>query len=464
MTCSLVHGVCSLCYGRDLGRGDLVSLGAAVGIIAAQSIGEPGTQLTLRTFHTGGTAQATGDITTGLPRVEELFEARKKPKGEAVMVEIGGYLQIDKRDDGVRVARVTRSEVTRDEYELPFGWEIQVEDGDSVREKQLVAVEVGGAGEGQIVARMNGEVHIEGHKLYIRYERVEEREYEIPSSARIRDEIDAAIKESSTGIIEVTPGTQLTDGSQNPHQILRILGEESTQRYLLKEVQDVYRNQGVNISDKHFEVIIRKMLSKVMITRSGDSGILPGELVDKLRLLSINERLLAEGGEPAAGVPVLLGVTKAALSTESFLAASSFQHTIKVLAGAAIEGKEDRLYGLKENVIIGKLIASGTGFHTYHDREIAVPELSLAAQGALDTDTFDEDEDEVDEYDELEIKLSQTIDFGDDSDDDTDDDDTDEEDDTEDEEDAEDEDDTPVEDDDEYYDSMSMAEGEQGLD
>jgi DNA-directed RNA polymerase subunit beta' len=206
-------------------------------------------------------------------------------------------------------------------------------------------------------------------------------------------------------VIEIEPGTQLTEGSKNPHQILRVLGEEATQLYLLKEVQEVYRNQGVNISDKHFEIIVRKMLSKVMITRSGDSGILPGELMDKLKLLDMNERLLAEGKEPAAGVPVLLGVTKAALSTESFLAASSFQHTIKVLAGAAIEGKEDKLYGLKENVIIGKLIASGTGFHAYQERELTVPDLTLEAQGALDIGVDEEDEDE-DEYEELEEKLT----------------------------------------------------------
>ncbi|MBX3066037.1 MAG: DNA-directed RNA polymerase subunit beta', partial [Anaerolineae bacterium] len=175
-------------------------------------------------------------------------------------------------------------------------------------------------------------------------------------------------------------------GAKNPHRILRINGELACANYLLSEVQDVYRNQGVNIADKHFEVIIRKMLARVQVTRSGDSELLPGELIDRLMLLDMNEKLIAQGKEPAAGVPVLLGITKAALNTDSFLSASSFQHTIKVLAGAAIEGKEDRLYGLKENVIIGKLIPAGTGFHTYQDRELIAPNKTLQDQGALDMD------------------------------------------------------------------------------
>ncbi|MFP4322365.1 MAG: DNA-directed RNA polymerase subunit beta', partial [Anaerolineales bacterium] len=221
-----------------------------------------------------------------------------------------------------------------------------------------------------------------------------------------------------------------------------------------REVQQVYRNQGVNISDKHFEVVIRKMLSKVSITRSGDSGLLPGELIDKLKLLDMNEKLIAQGLEPAAGVPVLLGVTKAALSTESFLAAASFQHTIKVLAGAAIEGKEDRLYGLKENVIIGKLIASGTGFHAYQDRELVAPELTLQDQGALDFVGEDEDEDEEDEYDMMEVALDsgKSMSDLDDDDDDVDDDDTDDDDDES--LDDDDDDDADIEGDDAYMDTL----------
>ncbi len=379
MTCALMHGICAYCYGRDLGRGELVEIGAAVGIVAAQSIGEPGTQLTLRTFHTGGTAQASGDITSGLPRVEELFEARKKPKGEAVMTDIDGTLRLTKVE-GVRMATVINSKVFSEQHTIPVEWELMVEDEQNISEGQILARQIDN--ENNIVAtlpaKMGGTVHIEGHTLYIRYEQREEREYEIPSSARLTPQaFDGA---------QVTAGQQLTEGAKNPHRILRIQGSESCQLYLLAEVQDVYRNQGVNIADKHFEIIIRKMLSKVQITKSGDSELLPGELIDRLMLLDINEKLLADDKEPAAGVPILLGVTKAALNTDSFLSASSFQHTIKVLAGAAIEGKEDRLYGLKENVIIGKLIPAGTGFHTYRDRELIAPNATLESQGALDAD------------------------------------------------------------------------------
>ncbi len=390
MTCALIHGICALCYGRDLGRGEMVEIGAAVGIVAAQSIGEPGTQLTLRTFHTGGTAQASGDITSGLPRVEELFEARKKPKGEAVVTDIAGTLRLSKRD-GVRIATVIDSEAFSEQHEIPVGWDLLVEDEQEVQEGDVVAQEAGG--EQKIIAKMHGLVHLEGHVVYIRYERRQEVDYEIPSSARL-------VPEAFEGA-QVYAGQQLTEGSKNPHRILRILGAEATQNYLLTEVQKVYRNQGVNISDKHFEIMIRKMLSKVQITKSGDGTLLPGELIDKLQLLNINEKLLAEHKEPAAGVPILLGITKAALSTDSFLSASSFQHTIKVLAGAAIEGKVDNLYGLKENVIIGKLIPAGTGFHTYQDRELVAPNVTLEAQGAYDMGASDDSYDDSDSMEEV---------------------------------------------------------------
>jgi len=379
LTCALIHGICAYCYGRDMGRGDLVEIGSAVGIVAAQSIGEPGTQLTLRTFHTGGTAQASGDITSGLPRVEELFEARKKPKGEAVMTDIDGILHLTKAE-GVRLATVIKSEAFSEQHTIPVDWELKVEDEQHIKESQVLAHQVDADGNvtSTMVAKMGGQVHIEGHTLYIRYETREEHEYEIPSSARLTPQaFDGA---------EVKAGQQLTEGSKNPHRILRIQGREACEIYLLSEVQDVYRNQGVNIADKHFEIMIRKMLSKVQLTKSGGSVLLPGELIDRLILLEMNEDLLANGEEPAAGVPVLLGITKTALSTDSFLSASSFQHTIKVLAGAAIEGKEDRLYGLKENVIIGKLIPAGTGFHTYQDRERTAPNTTLENQGALDKD------------------------------------------------------------------------------
>ena len=385
LTCNLIHGICALCYGRDLGRGEMVEIGTAVGIIAAQSIGEPGTQLTLRTFHTGGTALAGGDITSGLPRVEELFEARKKPKGEAVVTDIAGTLRLTKRE-GVRIATVINSEVMSEQHEIPAGWEILVEDEQDLQPGDMLALDED-TGE-KIVATMQGRVHIEDRTLYIRYERRQEVEYEIPSSARLLPEAyDSA---------EVFAGQQLTEGAKNPHRILRILGQEATQLYLLSEVQKVYRSQGVNIADKHFEIVIRKMLSRVQVTKSGDSQLLPGELIDKLQLLDINDKLIADDKEPAAGVPILLGVTKAALSTDSFLSASSFQHTIRVLAGAAIEGKLDKLYGLKENVIIGKLIPAGTGFHTYQDRELIAPHVTLESQGALDShaNSFEDDSDE----------------------------------------------------------------------
>jgi DNA-directed RNA polymerase subunit beta' len=394
MTCALMHGICALCYGRDLGRGEMVEIGAAVGIVAAQSIGEPGTQLTLRTFHTGGTAQASGDITSGLPRVEELFEARKKPKGEAVIVDIGGILRLTKRD-GIRIATVIDSEVINEEHEIPIGWDVKVEDEQQIKQGDVIIQSP--EGDRGIVAKMNGIIHLEGHKLYIRYEHRQEMEYEIPSSARLMPEV-------SDGAT-VYAGQQLTEGAKNPHRILRILGAEATQVYLLSEVQKVYRNQGVNIADKHFEVMIRKMLSKVQITKSGDSPLLPGELIDKLKLLDLNEKLLAEGKDPAAGAPVLLGITKAALNTDSFLSAASFQHTIKVLAGAAIEGKVDNLYGLKENVIIGKLIPAGRGFHTYQDRELIAPNATLEAQGALDR-TSEDSFDDMDDIDNIEDSLN----------------------------------------------------------
>jgi len=384
MTCSLIHGICALCYGRDLGRGDMVGIGAAVGIVAAQSIGEPGTQLTLRTFSTGGVAQASGDITSGLPRVEELFEARKKPRGEAVIVDIGGIVRLGRRA-GVRTATVIDEQVDQEAHPLPEGWEALVQEDQEVAPGDPLAQapdaanangqEASDSAEQTLRAGLAGKVHLEDDCITVVWRQRHEEEYDIPSNARLTPEVyDGA---------EVHPGQQLTEGASNPHRILRILGEEETRLYLLSEVQKVYRNQGVNIADKHFEIMIRKMLSKVQITRSGGSELLPGDLVDRLQLLDINEKLLAEDQEPAAGTPVLLGISRAALSTDSFLSASSFQHTIKVLAGAAIEGKTDRLFGLKENVIIGKLIPAGTGFHTYQDRELVAPEVSLEAQDAL---------------------------------------------------------------------------------
>jgi DNA-directed RNA polymerase subunit beta' len=352
LTCELIHGICSKCYGMDLGRGRMVEIGAAVGIVAAQSIGEPGTQLTLRTFHTGGVAGG-GDITTGLPRVEELFEARKTPKGEAVVAEIAGTAHVRQSDhySDLRIVRVEHSEMIGEEYDLPEGWTIVAEDGSEVTQGDVIAY----LDNATITVQHGGRVRLEDDptlKVVVSYEAHQEAEYEIPSTARM------LIKDGE----RVEAGQPLTEGSLNPHRILRIQGREAGQMYLLSEVQKVYRSQGQNINDKHFEVIIRKMMSKVQVTRPGDTTYLPGDLIDRLELKRTNEKLLAEGKRPAKFLEVLLGITKASLSTDSFLSASSFQHTIKVLAGAAIAASVDPLYGLKENVIIGKLIPAGTGF------------------------------------------------------------------------------------------------------
>jgi DNA-directed RNA polymerase subunit beta' len=352
LTCELTHGICAKCYGIDLGRGTMVELGAAVGIVAAQSIGEPGTQLTLRTFHTGGVA-AGGDITTGLPRVEELFEARKQPKGEAVIAEISGTLRIDQSEKyaDLREVVIENSQLVSDEYAIPEEWKIEVKDEAEVKAGEILAT----LGEAKIVAQHGGRVRVEKkeRKVVVSYDHKESVTYEIPTTSRL------LVKNNE----HVEAGQPLTEGSLNPHRVLKIQGREACQMYLLTEVQKVYRSQGQNIHDKHFETIIRKMMSKVQITRPGDSKYLPGDVVDRLEIRRVNEQLLAQGKQPAKFAEVLLGVTKASLSTDSFLSASSFQHTIKVLAGAAIAAATDPLIGLKENVIIGKLIPAGTGFN-----------------------------------------------------------------------------------------------------
>ncbi len=349
MTCELTHGICAKCYGIDLGRGSMVEMGSAVGIVAAQSIGEPGTQLTLRTFHTGGVA-AGGDITTGLPRVEELFEARKTPKGEAVISEIDGVVRIvqsDKYTD-LRLVKIEHAEMVSDTYDIPVEWKIEAKDEGEVKAGETLA----SLGEATIAAQHAGRVRIEGQQVIVSYEQREEVEHEIPTTLRM------LVKDGE----HVKAGQPVTEGSLNPHQILKLQGRDACQMYLMSEIQKVYRSQGQNIHDKHFEVIIRKMLSKVQVTRPGDTRFLPGDTVDRLEMKRINEQMLAEGKQPARFSEILLGVTKASLSTDSFLSASSFQHTIKVLAGAAIASTTDPLYGLKENVIIGKLIPAGTGF------------------------------------------------------------------------------------------------------
>jgi DNA-directed RNA polymerase subunit beta' len=353
MTCQLSHGICAKCYGIDLARGVLVELGAAVGIVAAQSIGEPGTQLTLRTFHTGGVASTgASDITTGLPRVEEIFEARKMPKGEAVVAEISGmvFIQQSEKYADMREVRIEHAEMVHDEYALPEDWKFVAKDEAEVQVGEVLATK----DKATITAQHAGRVAVEkkDRKVIVSYEQREEVIEDIPTTSRL------LVKAG----VHVEAGQPLTEGSLNPHRILKIQGRDACQMYLMTEVQRVYRSQGQNIHDKHFEVIIRKMLSKVQVTRPGDSKYLPGDAVDRLQMRKINEALLAEGKTAARSQEVLLGVTKASLSTDSFLSASSFQHTIKVLASAAIGSTTDPLYGLKENVIIGKLIPAGTGF------------------------------------------------------------------------------------------------------
>ena len=360
LTCLAKQGVCQRCYGRDLARGHLVNLNTAIGIIAAQSIGEPGTQLTLRTFHTGGVVGL--DITTGLPRVEELFEARS-PKNQAIISEIDGVAEVISSEEG-QMIKVASSETFRDEHPLPPDWQVMVNDGQWVDMGEVLAQQpteveeaTKQAEEGEqsaklttetqsIVARVAGEVIIEDGQLSIKYEEREERAYTVPVNTRIRVQTGDEIK----------AGQQFTDGSINPQDILLVLGREAIQEYLVNEVQKVYRSQGVHINDKHIEIIVRQMLSKVRTDSSGDTELISGELINRFLYEDINAKVLAEGGEPATAHPVLLGITRGALSTNSWLAAASFQETTKVLTEAAIKRSTDKLIGLKENVIIGRLI------------------------------------------------------------------------------------------------------------
>jgi len=310
-TCKAKVGVCCKCYGMNMATAQKINIGEAVGIIAAQSIGEPGTQLTMRTFHTGGVAGS--DITQGLPRVEELFEARK-PKGRAIVSEVAGTVRVEETKKK-RTVFVTTEEGEEFSYDIPFGSRLKVIDGDSI-----------GAGD------------------------------------------------------------EITEGSVNPHDIMRIKGVEGVRKYLLSEVQKVYRLQGVDINDKHLEVVVRQMTRKIRILESGDTELLPGTMIDMFDFYEENERVALLGGEPAMGEQVLLGITKAALATDSFLSAASFQETTRVLTDAAIKGKVDPLLGLKENVIIGKLIPAGTGMIRYRsvrlntEREQTITEFATTTE------------------------------------------------------------------------------------
>lgn len=289
LSCKTRHGVCAKCYGKNMASGNPVKLGEAVGIIAAQSIGEPGTQLTMRTFHSGGVATS-DDITQGLPRVEELFEARR-PKGQAVIAENSGVVT---RTNNDREIIVTSADGETKSYAIPYGAKLKVDNGSKVE-----------------------------------------------------------------------PGDPFTQGSINLQDMLRARGVKGVQDYVTKEVQSAYRNSGVDINDKHIEVIVRQMLRKVKIESQGSTDMLPGTLVDIFEYEDANQKTLENGGEPAKAKRTLLGITKAALATESFLSAASFQETARVLTDAAIKNKIDPLLGLKENVIIGKLIPAGTGMKIY---------------------------------------------------------------------------------------------------
>ena len=299
--CRTKHGVCAKCYGMGLATREEVNIGESVGIIAAQSIGEPGTQLTMRTIHSGGVA-GVADITQGLPRVEELFEARK-PKGLAIISEIDGKVKILEEKSNKQVTVTSKDDSKT--YTIPFGSKLRIKDGD-----------------------------------------------------------------------EVKAGQPITEGSINPNEILIINGAEGVYQYLIQEVQKVYRNQGVDINDKHIEVIGRQMLKKVRVEDNGDTSLFAGSLVDIYDVERENEKVISEGKKPATYKRVLLGITKASLATESFLSAASFQETTRVLTEAAVKGKVDELIGLKENVIIGKLIPAGTGLNVYKNIHISTENQS----------------------------------------------------------------------------------------
>ena len=349
LSCEARRGICRLCYGIMPATGQLIAYREAAGIIAAQSIGEPGTQLTMRTFHTGGVAGV--DITSGIPRVEELFEARV-PKNLAILAEIDGVAEVSEGPEGRRI-RVASVEEYREEHPLEPGHRLLVQEGDVVEPGTALALAGPAEGEASpeegtpsLAARMPGRVQVSADRVAVVWQEQEERAYVVPPTAYV------TVKNGD----QVTAGQELTAGLKNPHDILRIQGKDAVQDYILEEVQRVYRSQGVSINDKHIESIVRQMLRKIRVDSQGDTAMLPGEPVDRFIFEEINRKVLSEGGEPARATPLLLGITRASLSTESFLAAASFQETTRVLTEAAINGTVDRLSGLKENVIIGRLI------------------------------------------------------------------------------------------------------------
>lgn len=348
LKCKLPRGICQKCYGYDLGFNRMVHLGAAAGIVAAQAIGEPGTQLTMRTFHTGGSA-AVKDITQGLPRVEELFECRE-PKGQATLSEIDGQVYISKLSSKENIVRVEGAGAKKDVYPLSGQAQSSLKDGSKVDEGTVLFIDENGK---SVKAKTAGIVKIEKHQLLVVHLTDEVQEYIIPAGFTL------FVKEGDL----ITKGTQLTEGNLSPNQLLKLKGTVTAQKYIVKEVQDIYASQGQNIHDKHIEVIVRQMFSKMRITLPGDSGLVAGEVVDKSKLNTLNEDLVKQGKGQAQAEQLLMGITKVSLNTESFLAAASFQETTRVLIEAAVTGKIDYLRGLKENVIIGKIIPAGTGFN-----------------------------------------------------------------------------------------------------
>jgi DNA-directed RNA polymerase subunit beta' len=347
------------------------------------------------------------DITSGLPRVEELFEARA-PRGQAIISEIDGTAEVIQNEEGRRI-KIISTEIYHDDYPLPAGWQVLVKNHQWVDIGTPLAspppakkAEAEATPEVQpIVARFAGEANVKKNQLIISYAEKEEREYIIPSSASIWVNDGDAVK----------AGQQLTDGSINPHDILRILGKDAVQQYLVDEVQKIYRSQGVNINDKHIEVISHQMLTKVRIDSAGDTDLVPDELIDRFTYEDTNAKVLAEGGEPATAHTVLLGITRASLSTESWLAAASFQETTRILTEAAVNGKVDRLVGLKENVIIGKLIPAR------YLAEDEVPQIEAGTGEELLSELDSEEEDKNKEIMNLLASLDDlgSIDSDDDS-------------------------------------------------
>ena len=367
LKCKLSRGICRLCYGYDLGFNDMVRLGAAVGIVAAQAIGEPGTQLTMRTFHTGGSASVK-DITQGLPRVEELFEARE-PKGMAYVSEIDGQVYIAKPNNKEYIVRIQGADVEKDVYELK-GEQSAIKDGSKVMSGETLYIDKDSK---SVKAKADGLVRLEKDKIIIVHESDQVKEYVIPAS------LSLTVKDQDL----VAKGQQLTEGNLNPNQVMELRGTEAAQKYIVREVQDIYVSQGQNIHDKHIEVIVKQMFSKMRITDSGESELVAGDITDKAKLSFINDTLKVAGKRPVVADQLLMGITKVSLNTDSFLAAASFQETTRVLIEAAVTGKTDYLRGLKENVIIGKLIPAGTGFTDEIAKQNLQLELTAAAESEV---------------------------------------------------------------------------------